>query len=126
MDLRMGAEELSCFLDRHFQHVADASIVVANRQGLLIKTFAGTTVAWHPTRRQKVHLQLDSALTGTDFATAALHIKREPAGVISPNPSFREVREHLPDFIKHLNVSRRNRARRLTDGRLIHFLYTGK
>src|SRR5215469_16435533 len=106
----MRAEEFSRFFDRHFQHIADALVVIADGKGLLVKPFAGTAVTWHPTGRQKIHLQLDCALSGTNLASASFHVKRKAAGIVSANPSLRQLREHLSNFIEYLHVSARNRA----------------
>ena len=71
----MHRKELRRFLDRHFHDVADRFFVVQNFQRLRIVTSAVAIFAGHITARQKIHLQLDHALTLARLATAALGIK---------------------------------------------------
>src|SRR5205085_2026500 len=118
-NLRIGGKELGRLLDRHLHDVADALIVIEDLEGLRVVTPAAAIFARHVAAREKTHLQLDRALAGTGLAPAPFGVERKPARRITTHSRDRQLPIELANFVKNFDVSRRSRARRLADRRLV-------
>src|ERR671918_1064408 len=115
----MRRKELRRFLDRHLHYVANRFIVIENFERLRIVTATAAIFAGHITAREKIHYQLDHALTSARLAAAAFGVKREPARRIPANTRDRQLRVKIADFVKYFDVCARRRTRRFPNGRLI-------
>src|SRR5262249_46179876 len=69
--------------------------------------------------RQKVHLDLDDAVTLTGLAAPALDIEREAARRVTARLGFREPRIPITDRRETPGIRRRVRARRAADRGLV-------
>ena len=75
----MCREKFRGFFDRHLHHVADRFFVVENFERLRVVASAAAIFTRHITARQKIHLQLDDALSFARLAAAAFRVEGEPA-----------------------------------------------
>ena len=71
----MRPKKFRRFFDRHFHDVADRLFIVEHFERLWIVTATTAVLTRHQRLRQKIHLQLDHALTFAVFATATLGIE---------------------------------------------------
>src|SRR4029453_2249082 len=78
-------------------------------------------IAKHAHVGQEAHLDLLEALAFAPFAAASSGIEGEAAGAVAANARLGGFGEEPPDRVPEPNVSRRARARRLTDWRLVDF-----
>ena len=76
-------------------------------------------LARHVDVRQEVHLDRDDAVALAGFASAALDVEREAAGLVAARPRFGQHREQLADEREQPGVGRGIRPRRAADRRLI-------
>ena len=106
-------------VDRHVQHVIDVFPLVPDLQGLPVVTPAVAHIAGHKNIRQKMHLDLDDAVAAAGLATAALDVKAETPGLVSPHPGFRGFGKQFPDECEHAGIGAGIGAGGPADGRLI-------
>ena len=69
---------------------------------------------------EKLHLNRDGAVALTGLAAAAWNVERKMPGGKSTLLRLRQGSEQIADAIERLDVGHRVRARRASDGRLIH------
>jgi hypothetical protein len=67
-----------------------------------------------------MHLYLYDAVTLACLTSAAFYVKTEPAGLVSPDPGFRQHGKHFADVCKDACVCGWIRAGRPADGALIN------
>ena len=78
--------------------------------------------ARHVSWRQEIHFQLDDAGAFATRAPAFLAVERESARSITSKARFGRFGEELANIIEKTNIRCRRRARRASDGRLVHFV----
>ena len=82
---------------------------------------ATTRIAQHLHVGQEVHLDGLHALAFAGRAASLTGVEREAAGAVAGDLRFRGVGEDPADVIPETDVRGRAGARRLADGRLVHF-----
>ena len=103
----------------HFQDVADGLAFVVDFQGFAVVALAVTDFAGHIDIRQKVHFDLDDAVTGTVFAAAAFDVEAETAGAVAAQFGFGHLGKQFADRREQAGVGRRVGARRAANRRLV-------
>ena len=114
-------EEFDGLVDFHRQHFADVLAAPRHRERLRIEALAVADVARHLHVGQETHADRAHALALARRATAFAGIEREARRRVAARAGFERAGEQLADRVPHADVSRRTRARRLADRRLIDF-----
>src|SRR5438132_8569507 len=76
--------------------------------------------ASHPHVCKEVHFQAVGAVALARLAAAAGFVKAEPSRFVAANLGLGQLSEQSADFVEDLDVCRRIRAWRPTNGRLIY------
>ena len=103
----------------HFQHVGDRLALEADLQRLAIEAVPLAHRAGDPDVGQKIHFQLVRAVAFAGFAAAAGDVEAEAARLVAAGLRLGQLRVEIADFVEHLDVGGRVRARRAADRRLI-------
>ncbi len=74
-DARNRVEKLERILDRRVEHIGDAPAFVVHLQRLAVVALAVADIARHVHVGQKMHLDLDDAVTLARFAAPALDVE---------------------------------------------------
>src|SRR6185436_9828978 len=90
-----------------------------HRERLGIEPLASAPLAIDAHVGQETHLDLLEPLPFAALATPARRVEGEPARVVAAQPRFGRLRKQLADLVEDADVSRRARARRLADRRLV-------
>ena len=106
--------------DRHVEHLGYVRALPLYLQRLPVVACAVANFAWNRDIRQELHLDINVAVAGAGFAPAALHVEREPAGLVAPSARFRYRREQFADGCERARVGSRVRARSAPDWRLVY------
>jgi hypothetical protein len=89
-------------------------------QGVSVETETFAIITGNVHVRQKEHFDFENTLPSTCFAAAALDIKTETAGPVSPCPSLWHLRQQVSGLGKDPGVSGRVRPGGATDGGLVN------
>ena len=119
-DRRLTVEEVESLGDRHVQDVADRLAPVQDLEGLAVVARAVAGLAVDVDVGQEVHLDLDGAVAGAGLAPAALHVEREAALLVAADLGLLGLGEEFADLVEDAGVSGGVRARRASDGLLVH------
>src|SRR6185503_18088910 len=114
-----GAEEIGRLGNRHIEDIGDRLVLEFDFQRLTIVALAVALVAGDIDIRQKVHLDLENAVTLAGLATAALHIEREPPRLITAGFRFRQAREPVANGSESPGIGCRIGSWRSPDRRLV-------
>ena len=120
-DLGEVGKKLLGLFDPHVENVGNVFALVGDLQGFRIVAFALAFLAGHKHIRQKMHLDLFSALPLAVLAAAAFDIKAEPAGFVAADLRFACDGKQRPDQVEDAGVRRRVASGRPSDGRLVDF-----
>ncbi len=113
-------EKRQRLLHGHIQHIVDTLALVFHIQGFPVITFSAADFAGHIYIRQKVHLDLDDAVTAAGFTASALHIEAESSLVVTFGLGIRRGSKQIPDHVKHSGIGGRVGSGRASDGRLVY------
>ena len=113
-------------IDCHVEDVGDVVSLVGDFQGFTIVTAAVTQLAFDKNVGEEMHLDAFDAVPFASFATAAFHIERKSASVVTPHPRCWKAGEEFPYRSECADVSHRIGTRCATDGGLVddnHFVH---
>src|SRR3989442_37839 len=105
--------------DRQVQDVGDRLSFITHLERFAIVPSALTDLARHVHVWQEVHLHLHEPIALTGFATAALHVERDPYRPVPPQLRFGEIGNQLADRCEEARIGRRIGPRRAADRALI-------
>ena len=106
-DKRHSLEILHTFFNCHIKDIRYRFVSPCYFQSFAIISFALAGITGDIDIRQKMHLNLDDAVSLTSFTTPAFHIEAEPAGGIAAAFGFRQAGKPFPDRGKGPCISRR-------------------
>ena len=89
-------------------------------EGFAVIAFSLAGFARHVNIRQKVHLNLEGAVTRACFASTAFNVERKPSGGISAHFSLIRLGKELTNMVEHAGVCRRIRPRSTPNRRLVN------
>ena len=112
-------KELQSFFHCHIQHICNRFAFIFYIQRLAVIPFAVTDFTRHINIRQKVHLDLYDAISGTGFAASALDIKTESSFGKSVHLGILRRSKQIPDHIKNSGISGRVGSGCTSDRRLV-------
>ncbi len=117
-------KELHGLVNVHVEHVGNRPAAELHRQRFGIEALPAARLATHRNIRQETHLDLLHPLPLTRLAPPPFHVEGKAARLVSAHARFRRLRKQPPDAVPESHVRGGTRARRLADGRLVHFQYT--
>ncbi|MNJ57607.1 hypothetical protein D3C77_532020 [compost metagenome] len=97
----------------------DVLALVLDLQGFAVVALALAHVAGHVDVRQKVHFDLDQAVTLAGLAAPALDVEGETPRAIAARTGFRHAGEQFTNGCEQPGVGRRVRARCTADRALV-------
>ena len=118
-DLRLRLKELHGLIDRHLQDVSDGLTFPPHFEGLTVVTLTAAHFAGYIHIRHEMHLDRLVAVTHTLLASSAFGVERETTCFPASYLRFRQLSKEITDVVEHIRISRRIRARRTTNRRLI-------
>jgi hypothetical protein len=121
MNRAMRRKKLRRFIDVHREDVADALAFELYGQRFRREARSAACFACHLHVGQETHLDGLQPLAFARPAASACGVEREAPCAVAAHARLVGVREHLADRVPESDVSRRTRARRLADRRLVHF-----
>ena len=119
LQFRQVGKELQRFVHHHIKHLSNVFPLVMHIQRFPVVTGAFADFAGHIHIRQKVHFDLDNAITTAGLAATAFDIEAEPTGLVAAQLGLRRLAEQFAHRVKQAGVGRRIGPRRATDRRLV-------
>ena len=109
-----------CLLNSHVQHIIYAFSFIFDLQCFTVIPFSLTYFTRYIHIRQKMHFNLQDAITGTCLAASPFDIEAETPFFVAPCFRIRRCCKQITDLIKHTGISRRIGTRCSSDWRLIN------
>ena len=95
--MRQGVKKFHCLGHGHLEYVGNIFSFVAYFEGITVVPLALAYITNNIHIGKELHLNLDKTFARTGFASAALHVKAEPAPFVSSHSRFRQLCEEFPD-----------------------------
>ena len=107
------------FLHGHVQHIRNGLFLILYFQRFAVVARALAHLAGYIYVRQKVHFDLQDAVTLAGFAAAALDVEAEPSRAVAAHLGVLRLGEYGADIVEHAGVGGGVGARGAADGLLI-------
>src|SRR5688572_25259057 len=117
----MGGEERGRLVHAHQQYLADALLLEAHRERLWIEARAAAGVARYLHVGQEAHLDALDALALAPLAAAARSVEGEARCGVAAHARLGRLCVEPAHGVPETDVGGGAGARRLADGRLVHF-----
>ena len=93
--------------DRHVEYLGDVLALELNVKCVAVEPGPVADLARHVHVGQKVHLDLDRAVTRASLATPTLDVEAKPPGLVAAHLGLVGLGEQLANLVEHTGVGRR-------------------